>query len=121
MSFESSKQKQSNLSALFSTDVATHGTTTGAIVLDFHDGVAQTTATLTDNVSFTTTNRGSGKFLTLRVVPGSSTRTFTSFADWVWLSSSEPASIAASKTGILSLTCYGTAETDIVAVWAVES
>ena len=119
MSFESSKQKQSNLSALFSTDVKVL-TYDASPTLDFHDGVSQT-MTISGAIALDTTNRGSGKFLTLRVVDNGSGQNITYASGWKWLSDSGPSTIAASKTGILSLTCYGTAESDIVAVWAVES
>ncbi len=99
-----------------------HNTLTYAasLALDFAtDGYYS--LSLTGDVTFTTSNRSAGKALSIRVAADNSSRTLTFPTGWKWLNvASAPASIAAQKTGVLSVTAFGTAETDIVAVWAVQ-
>jgi len=76
-------------------------------------------------IDFTaSTNRplaGTRKDLNVEILPnGGGSRNFTFNASWVFLGIGAPTAIAASKTGMLSLTAYGPNETDIVAVWAVQ-
>ena len=91
----------------------------GSVSLSFqmqmHDCPIDGTLTLS------TANRTAGLMLSLRIVNDSgSTQTITPNASWVFIGTS-PTDIADGKTGILSLTCYGSAETDIVAAYAVEA
>jgi hypothetical protein len=86
--------------------------------LDFDAGINQTVS-LTGDVTFTTSNRAAGKTITLRIVCDGTGRTFT-FPSWKFIGGAAPASIAASKTAELQITAYGTADTDIVAAYAVE-
>jgi len=79
------------------------------------------TVTLTGNVTFTTSNKGTMKEKVVRVICDTSSRTFLFPSGWVWLGAAAPASIAASKTAILSLKCFGSAESDIVAAYSVEA
>lgn len=51
---------------------------------------------------------------------GGGARAFTFNASWVFLGAAAPVSIAANKTGILSLTCFGANETDVVAAYSVQ-
>jgi hypothetical protein len=83
------------------------------------DGQYQT-ITLTGNLTFTTSNRANGRKVVVRLIPGASQRTLTFPVDWVFVST-KPANIAANKTGVLSLTFFGTADTDCVAAYAVQS
>ncbi len=96
-----------------------HDVSGGALAIDFSGDQLQT-LTITDNSTFTTSNRATGKSKTYKLYnsSGSSTYTFT-FPAWVFVGA-EPADIAPTKTGILTLTCFGTADTDIVAAYAVE-
>lgn len=64
-------------------------------------------------------NKAAGKGIVIRIVADANLRTLTFPASWVWVCA-KPADIAANKTGILSLTCFGANETDVVAAWAVE-
>lgn len=77
------------------------------------------TLSLTGNVTFTTSNRAAGKSVTIRIISDGSTRNFT-FPSWVFVGTA-PTSIAAGKTAILTLTAFGTADTDIVAAYAVQA
>lgn len=77
------------------------------------------TLALTGNVTFTTSNKGTGKRKTIKILADGSTRTFT-FPSWKFVGAAAPASIAANKTAILTLECFGANDTDIVAAYAVE-
>lgn len=86
--------------------------------IDF-DGALYQNVSLTGNITFTTSNRVAGKMATVRIIADGSTRTFT-FPAWKFMGAI-PANIAANKTAILSLTAFGSAETDVVAAYAVEA
>lgn len=77
--------------------------------------------TLTGDVTLTTSNKAAGRSLLLRLVASGGTRSFTALPDWVWVGGTAPTSLASGKTALLSLTSFGTADTDIVAAYAVES
>lgn len=76
------------------------------------------TVTLAGNITFTTSNRAAGRRQVVRIVCDGSLRTLT-FPAWVFVGST-PANIAASKTALLKLICYGTNDTDIVAEYSVQ-
>lgn len=79
------------------------------------------TVTLTGDIDFTASaNRAAGKSKVIRVLCDGSDRTLAFNASWTFIGSA-PANIVASKVGILTLTCFGANEADIVAVWAVEA
>jgi len=78
------------------------------------------TISLTGNLTFTTSNRAAGRTVTLRLICDGTQRTLTVPADWKFVGS-KPANIAASKTAILSLSYFGTADTDCVAAYAVQT
>ncbi len=95
--------------------------TAGAsVALDF---AAAGLATLTtdQNTTITTSNRAAGRQpYNLRIIGGGA-HTLTFPAGWKWLNSTMPAAIASGKTGRLCLECYGSADTDVVASFAVEA
>lgn len=82
--------------------------------IDFNAAALQTLS-LTGNVTFTTSNRASGKSVTVEIVCDSTQRTLT-FPAWTWLGVA-PAAITASKTAILTVTCFGSNDTDVVAAY----
>jgi hypothetical protein len=86
--------------------------------IDFNLG-GQRTISLTGDVQFTTTNVAAGKEVTLKILADGSDRNFT-FPAWIFVGT-EPALIAAGKTAMLSLRCYGAADANIVAAYAVEA
>jgi hypothetical protein len=96
-----------------------HDISSGSLAIDFSGDQLQT-LTITSNSTFSTSNRATGKSKTYKLYnsSGSSTYTFT-FPAWKFVGA-KPTEIAASKVGILTLTCFGTADTDIVAAYAVE-
>jgi hypothetical protein len=77
------------------------------------------TITLTGNITFTTSNRANGRTVTLRLLPGASQRTLTFPVEWPFVGP-KPASLAANKTAILSLTFFGSGDADCVAAYAVQ-
>lgn len=85
------------------------------------DGDDYQTVTLAGDIDFSaSSNRGAAKSIAIRVLADGSDRALTFNANWRFLGAI-PASIAANKVGVLSLTAFGNAETDVVAVWAVEA
>jgi hypothetical protein len=78
------------------------------------------TISLTGNLTFTTSNRATGRRVTLRLIADASTRTLTFPAGWKFVGT-KPANIAANKVGMLTLMLFGTADTDGVAAWGVEA
>lgn len=78
------------------------------------------TLSLAGDVTFTTTGRGNGNGVTLRIISDGSTRNFT-FPAWVFVGGAAPTSIAANKTAVLSLLGFGLNDSDIIASYAVQS
>jgi hypothetical protein len=77
------------------------------------------TLTLTGNVAFTTSNRAVGRAVVIRLLSGASARTLSFPAGWVFLGA-VPTTLAANKTAVLSVTFFGTADTDAVAAYGVQ-
>lgn len=95
-------------------------TAAASVALDFASA-GYRTLTTDQNTTFTTSNRAAGRQpYSLRIIGGGA-HTLTFPAGWVWLNSTMPASIASGKTGRLYLECYGSADTDVVASYAVEA
>lgn len=100
---------------LASTTTLTYGSTTN---INFNTNLQ--TVSLTGNITFTTSNLVTGRAAAVRVISDGSTRTFTFPAGWTFIGAAAPANIAASKTGILSLTSFGTTDAGVVAAYAVQ-
>jgi hypothetical protein len=94
-----------------------HGISVSGTDIDFSEDQLQTIS-ISANTTFTTTNRTTGKSKTIKITTDGSTRNLT-FPAWKFVGT-KPAEQAASKIGILTVTCFGTADTDIVAAYAVE-
>ncbi len=101
------------------TSVHDYGTTAD-INVDFDEDALQK-ATLNGNVAIDTAaaNKGAGKSIVIKILCDSSARNFTWNSSWVFIGE-KPTSIAASKTALLSMTCFGTNETDVVCSYAVQ-
>lgn len=78
------------------------------------------TVSLTGDVTFTTSNRAAGRSVVLRIICDGTNRNFTFPAGWKFLGVSAPASITANKTAVLSVTLFGTADSDAVCAYSVE-
>ena len=87
--------------------------------LNFNSNKVQTLA-LTGNVTFTTSAKAAALGVQVIITADSTARTLTFPAGWIWLGT-KPTQIAANKTGMLSLYCKGTAETDVIAGWGVQA
>ena len=94
----------------------TYGATTD---IDFDDNEEETLS-LTGNVTFTGSNYGIGKHKTIHITSDASARTFTFPTNWKFLGT-KPTETVASKVSALSLTCLGSAEADVRAVFTEEA
>lgn len=113
----------SNFTSTFAAKTPTVGTslgTTGTVNLDM-SALNDTYQSISASgaITFTTSNRAAGRSVTIRILAGASSRNLT-FPSWVFVGSAAPASLAANKTGVLTLTLFGTADTDGVAAWAAQ-
>ncbi len=103
--------------------VDTHSTLAYAATTDIDLDSAATfrTVTLAGNITFTTSNRAAARSRTIRIIGDGSSRTLTFPAGWKFVGGTAPTALASSKVGVLAITAFGTADTDIVAAYAVES
>lgn len=91
-----------------------------SITVSFIDECLQTVS-LTGDLTFNNaSNKAAGRGVVVRIVADGSIRTLAFPASWVFVGT-KPTDIAANKTGILSLTCFGANETDVVAAYAVQT
>ena len=90
----------------------------GTVVVDFTTD-KYWSLSLTGNVVFQGTNQSAVRSSTVVVKSDSSIRTLT-FPSWVFLGAGVPTSIAASKTGVLTVTAFGTSASDVIAAYAVQ-
>lgn len=77
------------------------------------------TVTLTGDITFATSNRAAGRSKTVRIIGDGSSRTLA-FPSWKFIGAAAPSALASGKTAILTITAFGTADTDIIAAYAVE-
>jgi hypothetical protein len=94
--------------------------TTGTQNLDFALDAYKTMANVTGTTTFTASNYTAGRTVSVLVRNlSSSTRTLNFPATWVFVGQ-KPANVAATTTGVLTITSFGTTEAECVAAWAVE-
>ena len=86
--------------------------------IDFANSQMQTRS-IAANTTFTATNMSNGLMKTIRILNGANSATLTFPAAWKFVGT-KPAEIAANKTAILTLVCFGNTEADVVAAYAVE-
>ena len=110
-------RKTQNLETLVGTSLGT----TGTVNLDMSalTGSYQS-ITMTGSITFTTSNRASGRSVTLRIDPGASSRTLTYPGTWRFVGT-KITSLNASKLAVLTLTFFGTADSDCIAAISVEA
>jgi hypothetical protein len=101
-------------------DIGLTTLSTDSINLNFSGETGLYTRTAAGAITFTATNYRAGAIKTVRIVSGAALRNLTFPASWVFVGT-KPTSIAASKTGILTVTSFGTTEADCVAAWTVQS
>jgi hypothetical protein len=99
----------------------THSTLTygASVALDF-DGNGFQTCSLTGDITFTTSNLAAGRSKTIRIVGDGSLRSFTFPGGWTFVGAAAPASLAANKVAVLTLTSFGTTDADVVAAYSAE-
>lgn len=95
-----------------------HEVSTSGVDIDFSEDQLQTIS-IASNTTFTTTNRAVGLSKTIRIITDGTIRTLAFPSDWKFIGA-KPTEQAASKTGILTLTNFGTTDAYIVAAYAVE-
>jgi hypothetical protein len=95
--------------------------TTGTVNLDLAalTGTIQT-ITATGAITFTTSNRVSGRSFELRIAAGGSTRTLA-WPAWVAFGAALPTSLASGAVLSVAIRCLGTADTNIDAVAVVSA
>jgi len=81
---------------------------------------AYKTVSLTGDIEFTTSNLAAGRSVSVHIVSDGTPRSFTLPAGWKFIGDAAPASIAANKVGVLSLTAFGTTDSTVVAAYAEE-
>jgi hypothetical protein len=77
---------------------------------------------LTDDISFSNaTDLGPARGITIKIIGDTVSRNITSSpGSWKWLGGSAPAVVEGGKTVILSIACFGSAQSDIVASWSYD-
>lgn len=99
---------------------STHSTLTYAATTNIDLSAADyRTLTLAGNVTFTTSNRAAPRTVSIKIICDGSNRNFV-FPAWVFVGAAAPASITAAKRAILTITAFGTNDTDIMAAYSVE-
>ena len=93
---------------------------TATSALDFAGDEFQTIS-ISANTTFTGTGYATGKKKSLRIICDGTLRTLSFPAGWKFMNNTKPTDIAASKTGVLVLQCYGATESDVVAAYTVEA
>jgi biotin-(acetyl-CoA carboxylase) ligase len=98
-------------------DTRTIGTalgTTGTVNLDLAaiTGTLQTIAA-SGNLTFTASNYAAGRFLTLRIAAGGSTRTLAWPSGWVRFGAALPTSLASGASIVVTIVSRGTVEADV--------
>lgn len=93
----------------------TYGASTA---LDF-SGDGFRTVTVAGDITITSLNLAAGRSVTVRIVGDGSPRTLA-FPAWKFVGAAAPSSLAAGKTGVLTVTSFGTTDANCVAAYAVE-
>ena len=93
--------------------------TTGTVDISFDSNAVLTQGPLTGAITYTGSSYAAGSSVTVRVTNGSTERSVSFPTNWVFVGT-EPTTIAANKTAILTVTSFGTTEADCVAAWAVQ-
>jgi len=89
------------------------------VTLDLSTNNLQTLA-LTGDVTINTSNLAAGRAKQVIVSADSTARNISWPAGWVWIGSAAPASIAASKTAMLTLIPTSTTDASVKAFWSVQ-
>tara|TARA_R110000787_G_scaffold81034_2_gene175836 strand:- start:2960 stop:4015 length:1056 start_codon:yes stop_codon:yes gene_type:complete len=99
-----------------------HDISVTTTALDFSADQLQTYG-ITSNITLTTANRAVGKSKTIRFNADASVRTITCPSEWHWFGTpptSNVITMTASKMCIITMTCFGSPETDVMASFVLE-
>lgn len=96
-----------------------HNISVTTVALDFALDEIQT-ITVSATATFTCATYIAGKSKTIKILDSGSGQTLAFPATWVFLGT-KPTAIVASKTGVLSLTCFSTTEDSVVASYEEEA
>ena len=101
--------------------VANHPTVAAmsGVDFDFDSTDAVQTISISATTTFTGSNYVAGKTITLFITTDGSTRTLNFPAGWIF-EGAKPTEQAASKVGVLTLTCTSTTEASVRCAYAVE-
>lgn len=91
----------------------------GTATLDFAGAGFLNQGPLTGNITYATSNMETGKTVTVRVRGGTVQCSLAFPAQWAFIGV-KPSSLAANKTGVLSVACFGSTASDLVAAWSFE-
>jgi hypothetical protein len=83
-------------------------------------GAMALTLALTGDASFSTTGLAAGRRVRVIISADASARNLTFPGTWKWIGAAAPASIAASKTGILELDSTTADDSGVIARWTVQ-
>lgn len=100
-------------------DMSVDSLLSDTIQLNFSADAGLATRTPTGALTFTGTSYRAGATKTVFIQNGAASRTLTFPSEWVFLGA-KPTSIAASKTGVLTVTSLGTTEANAVASWVAQ-
>jgi hypothetical protein len=77
--------------------------------------------TLAGDIVFTTSNLAAPRAITVRIVGDGSIRNLSFPVGWTFLNlATPPATLAAGKTAVLSLTAFGATDADVIAAYAAQ-
>lgn len=108
-------------------DLVEYGTllpSTGTVTLDLSSATPRLRSiAVSAPTSFATTNVSAGNWISVRMSTNGTASTIRFGENWTWLGSSYSGdnSLASGKYAMLSLTCFGQSQTDIVAAWVAQS
>ena len=71
-------------------------------------------------LNLSVSNVSMGRFITLGLIAGAANRNLTFNSSWVFVGAPRPATLASGKIGILTLQCFGSNQSDVVAAWAAQ-
>jgi hypothetical protein len=89
------------------------------ISMNFSSGTGLHTRAASGDIAITASGYRAGATKTLFITADSNARLLSFPGSWIWVGS-KPISIAASKTGVLTVTSLGTAEANAVASWVAQ-
>jgi len=92
-----------------------------SVALDLDPSLpALKSVTLTGDITFTTSNVGAARNISVRVIGDTVSRNLVFPAGWTWLGGAAPTVLEANKVAILSIAAFGATDSTIVASWSYD-